>query len=274
MGRRKTTVEKTTERRTESQLVKFTYLQSLAVANGLTSAGAVGGETGPSSETTTTNSSNPPGVIQKYYDKWLSKDTRKLTDKLPKGGGLFKKKTNTTTKIDYKETGWTLVKTWNQPEFDIIRYAIGIKELIVAQFTYEETSEIISKPWTSPKEIVKVVLNVDQFIPSNFTVGNYIDYYIKPNVQDFDWIRINPLGTPSVFTEDGNVVPRIVNFNTEKPLSSRFEDAYFFTTPPVKEVIFRAVLRRPVTLDDGSSGEGYSPILRSYRLSLIPRNGL
>jgi hypothetical protein len=261
MAKRRTTVEKVNKRVTLSKIVKFTYLQSLALDGGLTSAGELGGTTEGTSGTSEDGTST-------------SNLISKIAGPQSLGSKLFGKKTTVTTKTDYKETGWTLTKVWNQPQFDIIRYAIGIKELTVAQFTYEQTSEIVSKPWGSPKEIVKLVLNVDQFIPSNFVTGDYIEYFVRPNIQDFDWIRINPIGLPSVFGEGGNVIPRIINFNTEKPLSSRFEDAYFFTTSPVKEVIFRAVLKRPDVLADGSSAEGFSPILRSYRLNLIPRNGL
>lgn len=266
-----------------SKIVKFTYLQSLAIDGGLTSAKEIAGETEAIDEKDI-----------KVDDK-LSKDSKFVQQNselvnalfgspLPGGAGkifndiaqsAFGKSVKRETKLDYKSSGWTLTKVWNQPQFDIIRYAMGIRDLTVAQFTYEETSEIISKPWGSPKEIVKVILNVDQFVPSIFPPGNYIEYYVKPNSENTDWIQINPLGFPSIFREDGSIVPRIINFNTEQPLGSRLEDSYITTEQEVREIVFRAVLKRPTSLEGTSvSPDGYSPILRSYRLLLTPKNGL
>lgn len=263
---------------TLSKICKFSYLQTLAIDGGLTSAREIAGET-PSSQTSSENQSVNKSLQDKFIDKSTDLFSSIFSD-MPNLGGnlaksLFGKKITTDTKVDVKESGWTLTKLWNQPQFDVIRYAIGLKELTVAQFTYETTSEFVSKPWRSPKEIIKVTTVVDQFIPSLFPPGNYITYHVKPNIQEADWIQINPLGLPSVFKEDGSIVPRIINFNTERPLSSRLEDAYITTTEPVKEVIFKATLTRPEQLEGTTaSADGYSPILRSYRLLMYPVLGL
>ena len=279
-GKKRTTVEKTHTRTTLSKIVKFSYLQTLAIDGGIGSASEVAGETSSSQTEDLTNSTKKDAV-------------NKLAEL---GGGiggaaisalfagdpfigaisksLFGKSVSKDTKVDIKESGWNITKTWNQPQFDIIRYAIGIKELSVSRFTYEPVSEFISIPWSSPKEITKVVLTVDQFIPSIFPPGTYIKYYIKPNIQDIDFIQINPLGLTSIFKEDGTIVPRIINFNTEKPLSSRLEDTYFYTDTPVKEVVLKAVFTRPDSLEDSSDVDGYSPVLRSYRILMYPKNGL
>lgn len=280
--KRRTTVEKINKKLTLSKIVKFSYLQTLAMDGGLTTAKEIAGETEAKNETIQ-NANTDKSFLEKVNNKKGSDDVVNylfLISDLPPGVGdlarsLFGKKTTVDTKIDIKESGWTLTKVWNQPQFDIIRYAIGIKDLTVAQFTYEEVSEVISKPWTSPKEIVKVVLNVDQFVPNIFPPGNYITYYIKPNLEEANWIQINPIGLPSVFKEDGSIVPRVINFNTEQPLSSRLEDGYFTTSSPVKEIIFRAVITRPTELEGTTAdASGYSPILKSYRLLMTPKNGL
>lgn len=186
-----------------------------------------------------------------------------------------KKKLRVDTASEVEDTGWMLSKVWNQPQFDIIRYAIGIRDLTIAQFTYEPVSEFVSIPWSSPKEIIKVVVNTSEFIPPMFPPGAYIECYIKPTIEGTPWIRINPLGNPSVFTEDGNLVPRIVNFNMEKPISARVEDSYIYTKEPVRELLFKAVLKRPDFLEGSDiAADSYSPILKSYRLLMTPRNGL
>jgi hypothetical protein len=269
--KKKTTVENIHKKVTLSKIVKLSYLQTLAINGGLDTVGNVAGETEAKSSTEDQPGSTKSGGFLSYFDKGLFA----LTGLPSIVNSLFGKKVSTSTKIDTKESGWTVSKTWLQPQFDIIRYAIGIKELTVAQFTYKETSEFISVPWSSPKEITKASVVVDQFIPPIFPAGTYIKYYIRPNVSTSDWIQINPLGLSSVFNEDGIVVPRIINFNTEKPISASFEDAYIVTPEPVKDLIFRAVMSRPAALENTTASPvGYTPILRSYRLLMYPKDGL
>lgn len=275
--KRKTTTEKINKRITLNKIVKFSYLQTLAVNGGLTTVKDIAGET-TGREETVTNEQLKKGKLPTIADQ-LNLGNSIFGD-LPPGLGdlansLFGKKTSKTTTINTKETGWSLSKVWNQPQFDIIRYAIGIKELTIDQFNYEQVSEIISIPWLSPKEIVKVSLVVDQYIPSVFPPGVYITYYVKPNIEDAEWVQINPIGLPSVFKEDGSIVPRIINFNIERPITSRLEDSYVTTSQEVKEVLFRAILTRPETIEGNNfDPSGYSPILKSYRLLMTPRNGL
>lgn len=278
---RRTTVETINKKLTLSRIVKFSYLQTLAIDGGLTSVKEIAGETEAKEQTLNNEEINNNNVNINLNNGGSDiLDALFLVSDLPPGLGdlarsFFGKKITVDTKMDIKESGWNLIKVWNQPQFDIIRYAIGIKDLNVSQFTYEEVSEIVSTPWSSPKEISKVVLNVDQFIPNIFPAGNYITYYIKANVPESDWIQINPIGLPSVFKEDGSIVPRIINFNTEKPLTSRLEDGYFTTADPVKEIIFRAVLTRPTSLEGTTAdASGYSPILKSYRILMTPKESL
>lgn len=279
-GKKKTTVEVEEKKLILSKIVKFTYLQSLAIDGGLTTAKSVAGETEAKEETDVSLSTKKDPVEKFINNVRDSSVINHLFNYIPNvksniARALFGKKTTVESKVDYKETGWSLTKVWNQPQFDIIRYAIGIRDITVAQFTYEETSELVSTPWRSPKEIIKLSMTVDQFIPSIFPPGNYIDYYVKPNIEEADWVKINPIGLPSVFNDDGSIVPRILNFNTEQPISSRLEEGYVTTSEPVKEVIFRAVLKRPSDLEGtDASADGYSPILKSYRLIMTPNNGL
>jgi len=287
-SKKRTSVETQTKKVTLSKIVKLTYLQSLALDGGITTAGEVGGESqGRTTELTPTQlgtggtpieqiassiESKFPGVSLSFIRGMFGDFGPGLSHVAE---SLFGSSRTVDSSVSVKESGWSVTKVWNQPQFDIIRYAIGIKELTVAQFTYEPVSEVISIPWKSPKEIIKTVLTVDQFIPGIFPPGNYITYYIKPNIENADWVQINPLGLPSIFREDGSIVPRIINFNTERPLSSQLEENYIITDTPVREVIFRAVITRPSELEGTTaSADGYSPILRSYRLSMFPRNGL
>lgn len=240
----------------QTKIVKFSYIETLAIDGGLSSAKDLSGETESTSSSVTVK---PDGTI----------DTRKKTTVL--GGAVKALGTTTTTAL----SGWTFVKSWKQPQFDIIRYVIGIKELSVVQFKYEQVSEIVSKPWTSPKEISKVVLYVDQYIPKEFPASNnYIEYYVKPDIEDTNWVRINGLGLPTVFNPDNSIVPRIISFNTEKPINSNLEESYIATEEPVKSIRFKAVLRRPDTTESGLEAVSLTPILKSYKLLMTPKNGL
>jgi len=288
-GRKKTSTQVEEKSLVLSKIVKFTYLQTLAVDGGLTTVKEIAGETEAREDSVLIDQNTDLSSESEFFQSQAGTAVGTilgggagLLEAIGGGGvfgeaaeSLFGKKRETTVNLDVKESGWTLQKVWNQPQFDIVRYAIGIRDLTVAQFTYEETSEVISKPWGSPKEIVKVILNVDQFVPSIFPPGNYIEYYVKPNSDSSDWIRINPLGFPSVFNEDGSLVPRIISFNTEQPLGAQLENSYITTEEPVREIIFRAVLKRPTSLEGTTvDPNGYSPILRSYRLLMTPKNGL
>lgn len=274
-SKKKTKVERSVTTTTETKIVKFTYLQSLAIYGGLGDVKALAGETKESEANIKDGKVTKDGITRA-----LEKSAQTLPpilDNISRSivNGLFGKKTSVNVEATIKDSGWILQKTWLEPQFDIIRYALGIKELSLAQFTYVPVSEIISLAWESPKEIEKVSLIVDQFVPKQFPVGpTYIDYYVKPDIDQADWIRINPIGLPTVFNDKGKIVPRIITFNTEKPVNSRLEESYLSTDKPVKSIKFKAVLKRPGALEDGNDSSSYSPILKSYRMMLIPRGSL
>lgn len=273
LGRKKRSTQVIVEQITGTRIVKLTYRESLIIKGSLNTVGNLAGTT--EEEITNENTSfEEKNRVSKINDKvknpWAAIPTLGMANLLGAiGNGLFGSKKSVDVNVKTKESGWTIVKTWAQPQFDVIRYAIGIKDLGVSQFLYEPVSEIISKAWSSPKEITKVYMIADQFIPSEFPVGNYIEYYIKPDIQDFKWIRINPMELPSQYTAEGTIVPRIISFNSERPISARLEESYVTTTKPVTAIKVRIILKRPSTVADS-----YTPILRSYKLIMTPRGGL
>lgn len=277
-SRKKTKVDTQTNIITESKIVKFSYLQTLAVEGGLATAKDFAKETEASTIVIDTSKQDKDTVAKVAQAGAIS--TLLMGNVLSAlgfagVGKLFGKKTTVNVKATSKDSGWSLVKTWNQPQFDVYRYAIGIKDISLCQFKYEQISEVVSKTWSSPKEISKVTLYVDQFIPSEFPSGpSYIEYYVKPDIEEVEWIRINALGLPTVFNSDGTIVPRIISFNSERPVTSMLEEAYINTTVPVKGIKFKAVLSRPTELDSGVSAVSYTPILKSYKLLMTPKNGL
>lgn len=279
-SKKKTKVEKVDKKIVQSRIVRFTYLQSLAIEGGLGSAKELSGETEGEQFDIDENSTRQN--LASKGNSFLNQ-TPFLADLGAGdifgsiGNALFGKKVTRQTDLTVTDSGWSFVKSWKEPQFDIIRYAIGIRELSVSQFRYVPVSEFISIPFTSPKDIQKVSLIVDQFIPSEFTPGTqYIEYYIKPENPDSEWIRINGVDLPTQFTDDGKIVPRIITFNTEQTVNSNLEEAYFNTEEEIRSIRFKAVLKRPQAIEDNPtvSADAYTPVLKSYKLLLTPRGGL
>lgn len=282
-SKKKTTVEKIDKKIIESKIVKFSYLQSLAIESGLGSAQDLLPEPEAIEENITDSNTT------KNRAERINSDLNKVPDFFDFfpfapadvigtiGKALFGKKVTQSTDITVTDSGWNFIKSWKEPQFDIIRYAIGIRELTVSQFTYEPVSEFISVPFGSPKDIQKVSLIVDQFIPSQFPAGfGYIEYYIKPETSNSDWVRINGVDLPTQYDENGKIIPRIITFNTEQSVNSNIEESYIETESPVKALRFKAILKRPGNISGNAevSADSYSPLLKSYKLLMYPRGGL
>ncbi len=167
------------------------------------------------------------------------------------------------TSVDFQDTGWTISRTWLETYWDKIRYAVGVREAGIHQFTYNTVSEFVSIPFTFPGEVDKVSLMVSEIIPNDFPKGiNYIEYYVSQNPET-EWYQINPLDSPTIFSQNGNVVPRIINFNAPSPAVTTSENKYVTTKTPVTSLRLRAVFRRP---DNIENSESMTSILKSYRL--------
>ena len=289
-SKKKTSYKTTVDKITLTRIVKLSYIQSVLVSGGTASADDFSGITGATSKTETISSSQTrndaariSGATNRYLSsKWgntFGKDlvrynpyVRLVEDVVGNViKSLFGRKKKTETWQTTKESGWSIVKTWAQPQFDIIRYAIGIKDIGVTQFNYNPVSEMVSKSWTSAKEIVKVRLLVDQFIPPEYPEGSYVEYYIKPDDDTDKWLRINPIELPTVYSDASATkpVPRIISFNGERPVSSSSEESYLLTTKPINSIRVKIIIRRPSGSDPTST-----PVVRSYRLLMTPRGGL
>lgn len=283
-GRKKRTSTTTeTIQDTLQRVQKLTYLQTLAIQGGVGQVTDVV-QTTEASNTTINNAQNHPDAISAFANRLGNFPIiPTLTGGILNVGNvvgrtissLFGSSRSTNIDVNTQESGWTITRQWLQPQFDIVRYALGIKELQISQFTYEQSSELVSTPWLSPKEIQKVTLIADTFIPPQFPVGEWMEFYIRPDIDGVDWTRINSIDNRTVYDSNGHIVPRIITFNTERPINSDLESSYITTAQPVKAIRFRAVFLRPDTLDNSTvSADGYSPVLRSYRLLIVPKGGL
>ncbi len=184
---------------------------------------------------------------------------------------IFGSKTTRTTKTTQEDSGWNLKKQWLEVNYDKMRYAIGIRELSIFNYRFSPTSELVSKRFSTPKEIIKAQLEVVEEIPAEFSPEmRYIEYYISFN--DGDWHRINPTGHPTLYSDEGDVVPEVltVNFETSGPGGSTTIKA-ITTEMPAKQVRLRAVMKNDPSLD---SSEYYTPVLKKYRVKLVPKASL
>lgn len=246
MGKKssKTTTYVTTT--TYNTVVKLTYLQTLALNASL---GKV--------EDLETQSKQ--GAFTTVSDKTQNLNTPIDT--------LFGKGKSTKVSVKQDTTGAKIADQWLHPYFDRIRYAIGVKDVKIASYKYNDKSEVVSVPFISPKEIIKIYISVDEFIPSTFDQNKvWIEYYIKVEGTN-NWVRINPMNSSTKFDSTGEIIPKIINLNVPKPSNAQIEEKYQTTNEPVKKIRFKAVLSRPTTSDT----ESMTPVLKQYKLFMFPR---
>jgi len=241
-SKKKTKTYKTTT--VNTTVIKLSYLQTLALSQGLLQTDSL---------ETDANKSNLGGS---------TKNTVKLAPFL----GITKGKTSSSSTLE--SSGLKIKDQWLQPYFDRIRYTIGIRELVVAKYTFSERSELISTPFLSPKEIIKAYVMVDEYIPPSFdTHTNWIKYYVKSEGTS-DWIEVAPFNATTRFNDQGEILPKIINFNIPKPAIVATENKYNYTSEPVKLMRFRAVFSRPT----GGDFDSITPLLKSYRMIMVPRS--
>lgn len=168
------------------------------------------------------------------------------------------------------DTGWMIARSWNQVLWDMVAWRLGIRELGLHAFTFAPVSSVVSVPAISPRPIAKVMLRTEETIPPDFLQDQaWIRYYVT-----FDdgkkWHRINPLGKPTRFEEDGQVVPRIITLDAERP-----DPDPEARNIEIKEDVFQVRLRIAMFADgNAKDSERKSPILHAYKLMIYPRAGL
>lgn len=230
-----------------TRLVRLSYLQSVAALDDSVLLGRLAGETQGGNQSFSATDPGSPGFL---------------------GIGAEGASSISST---FSDSGWAISRTWLETWWDKIRWAIGIREIGIYAFEYDESSEIISVPYRSPTEIQKVTLKVDELIPRGYpNTTQWIQYFITPNNGE-NWYRINPLDLPSTFSPDqGRPVPRILHFNPDFSIEDDEDNKYIKVGKPVTDVRFKAVLLRP----SGDQFTRTSPILKGYRLLIYPKGGL
>lgn len=238
-----------------TRLIRLTYLQSVQVTEGDRQAQdftAVG-----------QNFSGTSNLLNTTKKPKLRASLQSIVNTLFPYTGAFNGRKNS-------DSGWVIASTHNQTYWDIISWRIGIRDVGLNSFQFAEKSAVVTIPITSPKPIWKATIQVDEIIPQPFSPTKaWISYYLTAD-NGQTWHRINPLGKPTRFNDDGSVVPKIVTFNSTVRSNSP-EQTNVSSNADVTELRLKIEMSRDLTVSDS---DRLSPVLRGYKLLLYPLGGL
>jgi hypothetical protein len=150
------------------------------------------------------------------------------------------------------------------------RYAIGIRDINIMSYQFEEKSEIVSKRYETTEDIKQIMLYSNEKIPQSYlnvvgTSNDWIQYFVS--LDDVNWHRISPMHHQPV-SKDG-FPPKILELNGNKTdLESSFQlhKEYVETEGSTRGVRLKVVLSRPKDIPDAVST---TPILEDYALRVI-----
>lgn len=208
-----------------------------------------------------------------YYEKTIrasdgasSKTTRISASQAPKnvvdgppGTYSLDSETQITKGIEYKEfegKGW--------------RYAIGLRDINIMSYEFEEKSEFVSKRYEAEEPIKKIMLYANEKIPQEYldvvaTGNEWIQYFISTD--DVNWHRISPMHHQPL-SKDG-FPPKIIEINgSQTDLLDAFQlhKSYLDTDSEVKGVRLKVVLQRPKDIPNASTT---TPVLEDYALRVV-----
>lgn len=142
------------------------------------------------------------------------------------------------------------------------RWAIGIRDILIEESKYKETTIVVSKPFRVAGVIDRVSIEADTFIPSNFPEDPdslWIKFFVSPD-DGLNWYPISRI------QDDYLGIPEVIAFND--PIPAEFREIgvdYIATNSVVNSLRVKVEMSRPEELDSSS------PILRSYKLKVIKR---
>ena len=140
------------------------------------------------------------------------------------------------------------------------RWAIGVRDILIQEFKFNQTGLFISKPFRVNGIIDRVALEADVFVPSTFTgEDTWIRFFVSPD-NGKQWFPISRI------QDDFIGIPEILAFND--PLPAEFREVgvqYHSVSGVVNSLRLKVELTRPA--DEDSS----SPILKSYKLKVRRR---
>jgi len=231
-----------------TRLIRLSYLQTLAVTDDQSNLSRIAGETQGDQRSSFTSDPGSPAFL-----------------------GMMGGEGGSSASSSFADSGWQISRTWLETWWDKIRFAIGIREIGIFSYRYDQTSELISVPFRSPVEIDRISLVVDEAIPASYpSAERWIEYYVSVD-NGTSWQRINPLDQPTLFGSDlGRPVPRIIHFNPDFAAEDDDNNRFVVTKSVPLEARFRAIFKRPLSVESDRT----TPILKSYRMQIFPKGGL
>jgi hypothetical protein len=186
-----------------------------------------------------------------------------------KGG--VKSKDTTITVETTPVSDWHMTDKHETPMYDVVRRAIGIRDITVNRYTYKETSELVSVPFDVPNPIMKVGLVVNEHISEELKAVDadepWIKYYISFDAAT--WHQITPIS--DLHNMDDLAIPSIINVNSDLSEDERSGvEGYVDTGEDTYSLRLKAVLSRP----PGDDNDALGPILKNYRLRVFCRGSL
>lgn len=161
-----------------------------------------------------------------------------------------------------EKSGWKVLEIQPTTKLNVIRYAIGIRDLGILSVKYSPTSQYISKPFRVPSPIRQISLKADLTVPEDFGPGNWAAFYISTD-DGHTWTQIAPMDLPAQYI-DGKRIPTSVLVNSrtnEDARDNRF--GYIEQDKAPESVLVRIDLSRPDSMD------GQSPIIKRYAVELL-----
>jgi len=148
----------------------------------------------------------------------------------------------------------------NTPSGERLRYAIGLRDIDIRCFAYENEGEIVSVPFESLREIKKVLLETNQNPTTQSELAN-IEYFVSPD-DGASWHQLQPKEFDGPSGVDS--VREILDFNTG-------DEDQIVTPVPVKAIRLKASFKR----DDEQFEEGSSTlnkrVLQAAELHPVPQ---
>lgn len=149
------------------------------------------------------------------------------------------------------------------------RYAIGLRDINIMRYAFEDKSLFLSERYTIDGSISKVMLYANEKIPQSYLdvisqSNDWIQYEVSFN--DTDWYGISPMHhepvsgvfSPKIIEVNGNTLDLAASFQIHKQQ---------VTTTKPDGVRLRITMKRPAT----TGMEWTTPILEDYALRIVKK---
>ena len=173
---------------------------------------------------------------------------------------------NTTITLD----NWEVAGKIEVPKYDVVRYAIGIRDLNISRYLFDEQSEFVSTMHNFPLPIEKIAIDTLERLPGVLSTADATEPWIKYFIS-FDgenWTQLAPIDKSGMNLMNIGI-PKILNINSDLPEEARNpKEGYIEADRDVYRVMLKVEMKRAPDVETDS------PILKSYRIKAFLRGEL